>query len=140
MKNNDSKILELKEQIKEKKAKLCKRPTYKTSMILNLSTTYCREDDINLNTLDTFSLISLLARLLQLKQSAEMFMDAVYFHIGSNSIEDWISDVKNKIVYKMQATRRKELEKMEEDLSSLLTNEKQTEIKVDSIADLLGKM
>lgn len=138
MLSNDERILELKKQIEERKdglKKNTKRFQPDTNCILNLdNVTY------NLNVLTQDELIHLAIKLNSLRLSAEdMGYDALFTPIiNGYSIIEWLHDVNNKIEYNNYNEEKKKLNLLEKQLTALLSSDKQTELKIDELAKMLG--
>ena len=125
---NDQKIMELKKQIEDKKAKLIK--SQKFTPITNCS---IEVDGIryNLQVLNKEQLITLLVKLNSYAISAkELEID---FVISGYHIVDWIADIKSKLDFVSRKEEENKLKVMESKLHQLLSNEKKVELEIDEI-------
>ena len=136
--NNDERILALKKQIEEKKDALkngVKKFLPDTNCILTLDgITY------NLNVLTQDELIHLAIKLNSLRLSAEdMGYDVLFTPtISGYSIIEWLHDVNSKIEVNKYNEEKKKLNSLEKQLTALLSSDKQTELKIDELAKMLG--
>ena len=134
MNKNDDRILELKEKIEKKKLELSGKNTRFvpiTNCILLLSGTY------NLNTFDEISLKTMLVRLHSYKMAADD-LGISDLELSGYSIDDWISDIKNKMEVLNVKNEIANLKRMEAKLDKLLSEDKKTELELNDIAALLG--
>jgi len=125
---NDSKIMELKKQIEEKKIKLGK--SQKFSPITNSS---IELDGVrtNIQVLNKDQLTYLLVKLNSYAKSAkELEID---FVISGYHIMDWITDIKSKLDFVSRKEEENKLKVMESKLHQLLSNEKKVELEIDEI-------
>lgn len=125
---NDRLILQLKKEVEEKKEKLARavnfRPITNMSLVIFGITYNLHVNNVNelrfleafLNSLNNNSLI-----------------------ISNNTIENWLSDITTKITMKDIAEEQKELDLMEKELESLLTNETRVSLKLDKLASKIRK-
>ena len=134
MNKNDDRILELKKQVEDKKKELTNKKTRfvpVTNCILEMDGM-----TLNLNVLSENALILLWIRLNAYRMSAaDLGLDK--FEISGYDLNDWITDVKARL--EVIATKREEnnLKAMETKLDKLLSEDKKTELELDSIAELL---
>nr|DAS29410.1 MAG TPA: hypothetical protein [Caudoviricetes sp.] len=134
MNKNDDRILELKEKIEKKKLELSGKNTRFvpiTNCILLLGGTY------NLNTFDEISLKIMLVRLHSYKMVSDD-LGISDLELSGYSIDDWISDIKNKMEVLNVKNEIANLKRMEAKLDKLLSEDKKTELELDDIASLLG--
>lgn len=134
MSKNDDRILELKKQVEDKKKELASKKTWFvpiTNCILEMDGM-----TLNLNVLSESALILLWIRLNTYRMSAAD-LGLHKFEISGYDLEDWITDVKARL--EVIATKREEnnLKAMETKLDKLLSEDKKTELELDSIAELL---
>lgn len=131
---NDERILELRKQIQEKKDKLGKigRFTAITNCIIEID-----GKNINLNVLDKEKLIALAVKLNAYLMSAKALGLAEQYKISNNSVSDWITDIMGKLDILNKKDEEKSLSLMEAKLEKMLSDEKQVELELDAIADLL---
>lgn len=126
---NDTLILQLKQQIAEKKSKLQKvnRFTPITNMSLELF-----GERHNLNVLGINVLLLLKATLTSIQQHSELPLIVSGFQIS-----DWISDLDNRYNILNVKEEEAKLKSMEAKLSKLLSKEKQTELEIAEIMSQL---
>ena len=132
-KNNDKRILELKENIKKKQDKINKSKKFLpiTNCLLYLS-----EKRYNIHTLTLDKLTLLLVELNLYKLSAND-LGISDFVISGYNIKDWLSDIKQKIdIFSIQQEKN-ELDILEKKLTSLLSDDTKTELEIDEIENLL---
>lgn len=134
MSKNDDRILELKEKIEKKKQELSDKNTRfvpVTNCIIEL-------DGVtnNLHICDADKLALLLVKLSLYKKEAENL--DINFVVSGYSIDDWITDIKNKFEVTKTKAEIYNLKAMESKLDELLSEDKKTELEIDDIAALLG--
>lgn len=134
MSKNDDRILELKKQVEDKKKELASKKT----RFVPIRNCILEMDGmtLNLNVLSESALILLWIRLNTYRMSAAD-LGLHKFEISGYDLEDWITDVKARL--EVIATKREEnnLKAMETKLDKLLSEDKKTELELDSIAELL---
>ena len=132
-KKNDAKILQLKEAIKNKKALIKRTENFnpKTNCVFNL-----HGGSYNFNVCTTEQLVYLLVSLNSLQESAEN-LKINDFSMNGFLVEDWISDIQNKLAAKSRKEEKQKLEKLEEKLHKLLSEEKKIELELEEIEDLI---
>jgi hypothetical protein len=129
---NDEKILELKNKIQEKKDKIGKTkfvPVTHCSIELD-GTRY------NLQVLGNEQLTFMLIKL----NAFQMSMDNLGIktcNICGYTVQDWIADIKLKLEVIAQKTEESSLKVLENKLSTLLSEDKKTELELGAIAELL---
>ena len=126
---NDSKIMVLKKQIEDKKAKLVK--SQKFTPITNCS---IEVDGIrhNLQVLTKEQLITLLIKLNLYSMSAkDLGLDS--YIVSGFEVLDWIIDIKSKLDFVSRKEEENKLKMMESKLHQLLSNEKKVELEIDEI-------
>lgn len=133
---NDERILELKKQIADKKEKLGKEKRFApvTTCILDLF-----GNKINLHTLLTVKEINkvLIELNMYSMSGGDLGIDEDEIVISGFKLSEWIQDVdakRDSLIYKGE---RAKLKKLEEQLDKLLSDDKKTELEIDSIAALL---
>lgn len=134
MSKNDDRILELKEKIEEKKQEL----SGKNTRFVPVTNCIIELDGMtnNLYTCDSDKLALLLVKLNLYKKEAENL--DIDFVISGYSIDDWITDIKNKFDITKTKAEIYNLKTMESKLDELLSEDKKTELEIDDIAALLG--
>ena len=134
MNKNDDRILELKKQVEDKKKELTNKKTRfvpVTNCILEMDGM-----TLNLNVLSENTLILLWIRLNAYRMSAaDLGLDK--FEISGYDSEDWTTDVKARLEKKKKKREENNLKAMEAKLDKLLSEDKKTELELDSIAELL---
>lgn len=131
---NDDRIMQLKEQIEKKREELAASNTSRFIPITNCllvidKTTY------NLH-VDSSEL--LLIKLNSMRLSAkDLGIDTSKLMISGYSLDNWITDVKNNLSIQNYRTEKKKLDSLEKQLTALLSDDKQTELQIDSLEELL---
>lgn len=131
---NDDRIMQLKEQIEKKREELAASNTSRFIPITNCllvidKTTY------NLH-VDSSEL--LLIKLNSMRLSAkDLGIDTNKLMISGYSLDNWITDVKNNLSIQNYRTEKKKLDILEKQLTALLSDDKQTELQIDSLEELL---
>lgn len=130
--SNDNRILELKEQIKEKRDKLngIGRFSPITNCILDLD-----GSKLNIQVLKKDQLILLACKLHSYKNSAKEL--DLELNISGFSVDDWIADIKSRIDILSVKDEELKLKQMEDKLTTLLSNEKRVELEINEIEKLL---
>ena len=134
MNKNDERILELKEQINEKRKLISEKKVRfipETNCILNMDGM-----TINLNVCPDDTLLLLLIRLNSYLMSARD-LGVTDFKISGYSVTSWIKDIESKLDVSNLRNEGANLKKMENKLNMLLSNDKKTELEIDEIAALL---
>lgn len=136
MKENDEKILELKEQIKTKKEELSKIDKFRPITNCVITSSVMGFDKLNINTLNVNDLKLLVIRL---KSYLNTNNDLKYTDIllSGFKLSEWIEDIENKIENNNKISKMKELELLENRLTTLLSDSKRTELEIDEISKLL---
>ena len=134
---NDERILELKKQIEEKRSELGKPPRFTpiTTCMFNY-----RGNRINIHTLMSPKDINaiLVYCNMYVMSAADMKIDCEDIVIDGFSVTDWIEDLKSKKAVLEYSTKKEQLTTLEKKLDKLLSDDKKTELEIESIADLLG--
>ena len=132
--NNDSRILTMKEQIAKKKKEISKAKRF--SPVTNCS---IELDGIrtNINTLNKDQLIQLLVKLKSYQMAAEELYLLKEYVISGYLIDEWLEDLKSKLLGLSQKEEENKLKQMEQKLDTLLSNDKKTELEIDDIANML---
>ena len=134
MNNNDIKILELKNKIENKRnnIKELKRFNPITNCILIL-----RGESYNLNVQDKQQLINLLVELNSLYLSYKDLDIEDEYLLNGFSLEDWISDIKQKIDIINIKAETKKLNELENKLNKMLSQDKKTEMELNDIENMI---
>ena len=131
---NDSKILQLKKQIEEKKQKL--KTITKFTPVTNCSLSHNNKIH-NINVCNKEEIVDLLIDLnSKLLSAKELKLDEDY-KINGYSLIDWITDLKTKLNILSQKDEEKKLKMMEDKLTQMLSNEKKTELELLEMEELL---
>ena len=131
---NDIKIMELKEQIIEKRNKL--NAIKKFSPITNCSIELDKER-YNIQVLTREQLILLLVKLNSYFHSAKSLELLDDYIISGYKAEEWIVDMKARLDIISHKEEEKKLKEMEIKLDRMLSNEKKTELELSDIAEML---
>lgn len=135
MSKNDDRILELKKQVDNKKKEIAKKNVKfvpETNLIIEIN-----GQKTNINVLSEKDLESLLVILNMYRMSA-VDLELKDFEISGYKVDQWINDVKAKINMKTLKREETELKELESKLDKLLSDDKKTELELDSIAALLN--
>ena len=131
---NDEKIIALKDQIAKKRENLAKKPTFSpiTNCNIELFGTRC-----NLHAANRENLVLMMCTLQSLQTTAESNHMEDYLVISGYPAKDWISDIKSRLRVMQYNEDAKVLNQLERRLDSMLSDDKKTELELDSIAELL---
>lgn len=131
---NDKKIMELKQQITEKKIKLegISRFVPITNCSLEID-----GQRYNMQVLQKEQLIQLMIKVnLYLMSAKDLKLDDDYI-ISGYKPEEWITDMKAKLNIMSKKDEERKLKAMEEKLDKLLSDEKKTELELNDIEAFL---
>lgn len=131
---NDTKIIELKKQIEEKRKKL--EGIKKFTPITNCS---IEADGIryNINVLTKELLISLVVKLHSYRLSAKDLGLLDDYFISGYKVDEWITDLKARLDVVSCKDEERKLKTLEDKLENMLSNEKKVELELSEIAELL---
>lgn len=135
MSKNDDRILELNKQVENKKKEIAKKNVKfvpETNLVIEINGI-----KTNINVLNKKDLESLLVILNMYRMSA-VDLEMKDFEISGYKVDQWMNDVKAKINMKTLKNEEAELKRLEEKLDKLLSEDKKTELELDSIAALLN--
>lgn len=135
MSKNDDRILELKKQVENKKKEIAKKNVKfvpETNLIIEIN-----GQKTNINVLSEKDLNSLLV-ILNMYRMSSADLEMNDFEISGYKVDQWINDVKAKINMKTLKREETELKELESKLDKLLSDDKKTELELDSIAALLN--
>lgn len=133
MSKNDDRIMDLKFKIEKKREKLDEHKN-RFNPITNCLL-YLDKVTYNLN-VDSSEL--LLIKLNMMAMSAkDLKIDTSKLIISGYSLDNWIEDVKSNLEVQRYKKEKKDLDKLEKELTSLLSDDKQTELEIDRLATLL---
>lgn len=130
---NDERIMQLKSKIEKKRIELDKhRSRFNpiTNCLLTLDkVTY----NLNVESSELF-----LIKLNMMAMSAkDLNIDTSKLIISGYSLDDWIEDVKANLEVQKHKKEKKDLDKLEKELTALLSDDKQTELEIDRLAAFL---
>lgn len=131
---NDKKIMELKQQIAEKKVKL--EGIGRFAPITNCSLELDGQR-YNLNTLQKEQLIQLMVKVNLYLMSAKDLKLYEDYIVSGYKPEEWITDMKVKLDIMSKKDEERKLKVMEEKLDRMLSDEKKTELELNDIEALL---
>ena len=131
---NDERIMQLKEQIEAKRKELAT----KTSRFTPVTNCLLVIDKVTYN-LHVESSELLLIKVNMMAMSAkDLGLDISKVIISGYSLADWIDDIQNYLKVQSYKDEKRKLEKLEKQLDALLSDDKRTELEIDSIAALLN--
>ncbi|WP_340032648.1 hypothetical protein NSQ20_12360 [Paenibacillus sp. FSL K6-1122] len=133
---NDSKILELKKQIEEKKKSVGKSKKFTPVTNCSIELDGVR---INIQTLTKEQLIFLLVKLNSYAASAIELELLDQYVISGYNIADWIGDLKSKLEFINSKDEEQKLRLMESKLDKLLSDDKKVELELNEIAEMLNR-
>lgn len=135
-KTNDDTIMELKAKIAQKREKLA---TLKSKFVPETTCSIALDGVIyNLHVMDKPSLVLLICKLNALYESAKSLECVHELVISGYNIETWMEDVRSRLSSMDYASEMKKLAGLESRLDSMLSDNKKTEIELESIADEIG--
>lgn len=130
---NDERIMELKKTIENKRKELASKPTRfnpVTNCLLVLDKVtynlYVDSDEMLLIKLNSIAL-----------SAKDLGISTATLEISGSSLDDWIADVKAYLEVKSYKSEKKKLDMLEKQLTALLSDDKQTELQIDSLAAML---
>ena len=138
---NDDRILELKKKIEEERKNLKEvnsRFQPITSCILEFA-----GQKFNLNAMSANNLSLLLGLLTVIKNATVEIAKKIPINpatIGDYLLDEWIADVQNKLDQVLYREKKAKLDKLEKQLTDLLTGETQTKLIVDNLEDELNNL
>ena len=135
MSKNDDRILELKKQVENKKKEIAKKNVKfvpETNLVIEINGIKA-----NINVLNEKDLKSLLV-ILNMYRMSSADLEMNDFEISGYKVDQWMNDVKAKINMKTLKREETELKELESKLDKLLSDDKKTELELDSIAALLN--
>ena len=132
--NNDQKILELRKKIAEERKALSA-----VSKFQPLTTCIIEQFGIkiNLRTLTNAQLRLLFVAVNALIKSAAK-VEMTNVKLSEFTLENWLSDVKGMLEQREMVERKIMINKLEDKLQSMLSDEKKTELEIESIEKLLA--
>lgn len=133
---NDERILELRKQIASKRGKI--NSVGRFNPVTNCSLELDGER-FNLNVLRVNELQKLLIKLTAYYEAAKKLELSSEADYSGYKLHEWKEDVEGKLNALRNLEERKNLVMMETKLEKMLSDEKQVELELDSIADMLLK-
>lgn len=142
VKKNDDRILELKKKIESEREALKEshsrfQPT--TSCILEFA-----GQKYNLNAMSANDLLLLLSLLSVIEQANTEIAEEMQFikpaTVNGYLLTEWITDIRKKLDQVLYREKKAKLDKLEKQLTDLLTGETQTKLKVDSLENELNNL
>lgn len=130
--NNDSVILELKKQIEQKKKDLRGVENFKPVTNCSLM---IGPDRVNLHAANEELLTGTLVQINAIRMSAADL--GISFTYQGFTAEDWISDIKAKLLILNKRNEETRLKVLETKLTDLLSAEKKTELVINELKDLI---
>lgn len=135
---NDDRILTLKKEISNRREELKNKNTRFTPVTNCILTLHDKTYNINTLTKDELMCLSMSLRLM-IRSADDLFYDLTLCPIlNGYTIPEWFEDVKSKIKYIEYQETKKRLDALEKELNALLSNDKQTELKIDELEKILG--
>ena len=64
--------------------------------------------------------------------------DITELEISGYSLDKWLDDIRSFLEVKAYREEKRKLDKLEQQLTALLSDDKKTELEIDSIAAMLG--
>ena len=139
---NDNRILELKKKIEQERATLKEsnsRFQPITSCILEFA-----GQKYNLNAMSANDLLLLLGTLSVMEQVTTKVAEEMQFikpaTVNGYLLTEWIIDIRKKLDQVLYREKKATLDKLEKQLTDLLTGETQTKLKVDNLENELNNL
>ena len=139
---NDNRILELKKKIEQERATLKEsnsRFQPITSCILEFA-----GQKYNLNAMSANDLLLLLGTLSVMEQVTTKVAEEMQFikpaTVNGYLLTEWIIDIRKKLDQVLYREKKAKLDKLEKQLTDLLTGETQTKLKVDNLENELNNL
>lgn len=130
--NNDDKIMGLRKQIADKKAAL--KATESFSPRTNCSLTLDGQSTNIRAEMSKERLIDLLVKVHALKASADQLGVVDDFKISGYSAQDWITDIKARVMIVNKREEESRLKVLEDKLHALLSVDKKIELELDDLS------
>ena len=132
MNTNDKRIMQVKEKIAKKRELLGKSKRFSpiTNCALTLHNTL-----YNLNVIKEETLIALLV---ELSCYADKALELGYeYKVAGFCVDDWLEDIQMRLANLNHRQETQKLQVMEKRLEQLLSEDKRTELELDTISELL---
>lgn len=134
MSTNDTRVMELKKQVAEKKKLVAKAVKFSPCTNCSIELDGVRH---NLNVLNREQLIGLIVKLNSYAMSACELGLLKEFNISGYNVMDWITDIKAKLNVLIQKEEENKLKALESKLHQLLSSDKKIELEIDAIMEEL---
>lgn len=131
---NDKKILDLKALIETKKKALKTKKTFVPITNCSLELDGVRH---NIHVLQRETLICVLVKLNSYRLSAIDLGVLEQYMVSNYKVEDWITDIKARLEVIAQKEEETKLQALEKKLHNLLSTDKQVELEIEGIENLL---
>ena len=142
VKKNDDRILELKKKIESEREALKEsnsRFQPITSCILEFA-----GQKYNLNAMSANDLLLLLSLLSVIEQANTKIAEEIQIikpaTVNGYLLTEWITDIRKKLDQVLYREKKAKLDKLEKQLTDLLTDETQTKLKVDNLENELNNL
>ena len=139
---NDNRILELKKKIEQERTTLKENNSRFqpiTSCILEFA-----GQKYNLNAMSANDLLLLLSLLSVIEQANTKITEEMQFikpaTVNGYLLAEWIIDIRKKLDQVLYREKKAKLDKLEKQLTDLLTGETQTKLKVDNLENELNNL
>ena len=142
VKKNDDRILELKKKIESEREAL-KESNGRFQPITSCMLEFAGQKD-NLNAMSANDLLLLLSLLSVIEQAnteiAEEMQIIKPATVNGYLLTEWITDIRKKLDQVLYREKKAKLDKLEKQLTDLLTGETQTKLKVDNLENELNNL
>ena len=142
VKKNDDRILELKKKIESEREAL-KESNSRFQPITSCILEFAGQKS-NLNAMSANDLLLLLSLLSVIEQANTEIAEEMQFikpaTVNGYLLTEWIVDVRKKLDQVLYREKKAKLDKLEKQLTDLLTGETQTKLKVDNLEDELNNL
>lgn len=134
---NDKKIMELKEQIERKKREIGSPKAFKSVTSCIMPDANGARSSINLRVLNKEKVVNLMIDInIKIMSAKDLGIESEY-EIAGFKASDWIKDLKGRLDELNVREEEKKLKTLEEKLDKMLSEEKQTELELENIANLI---
>ena len=131
---NDERIMQLKQQIETKRKELANQ----TNRFVPITNCLLTLDKVTYNLhVDTSEWLLIKVNMVAMS-AKDLGLDISQVEISGYKLTDWLDDIRNYLKVQKYKDVKRKLEKLEKQLDALLSDDKRTELEIDSIATLLG--
>ena len=130
---NDERIMQLKQQIEVKRKELANQ----TGRFTPITNCLLVIDKVTYNLHVESSELLLLKVNMMAMSAKDLGLDISKVIISGYSLADWLDDIKNYMKVQSYKDEKRKLERLEKQLDALLSDDKRTELEIDSIAALI---